>query len=52
MTEQREQFQDVRKYCKEDVSLLIKSAVEVLESEWDEGDGASRFTRARAELRS
>lgn len=51
VTEQREQFQDVRKYCKEDVSPLIKSAVEVLDSEWDEADAASRFTRARAELR-
>ena len=51
VTEQREQFQEVSKHCKEDVSPLIKSAVEVLESEWDEEDGASRFTRARAELR-
>ena len=52
VTEQQEQFQEVRKYCREDVSPLIKSAVEVLESEWNEEDGTSRFTRARAELRS
>ena len=52
VTEQQEQFQEVRKYCREDVSPLIKSAVEVLESEWNEEDGTSRFTRARAESRS
>ena len=52
VTRQKDTFEETKRFCDEKSSPLLKSAVDVLSSEWDDPDDASRFTRARAELDS